>query len=58
MFVQRWEGRVFKRLKYTHFTYILPEWLKDAEIDKHISVHCFQLTFATLCVILSLVINF
>ncbi|MCF0062573.1 site-specific integrase [Dyadobacter chenwenxiniae] len=49
---QKGEGRVFKRLKYTQVNYILPEWLKDAEIDKHISFHCFQHTFATLQLLL------
>lgn len=49
---QKGEGRVFKRLKYTQVNYILPEWLRDAGISKHISFHCFRHTFATLQLLL------
>lgn len=39
---------VFKGLKKWTVDRVLPKWLKDAGIEKHITFHCFRHTFATL----------
>lgn len=39
---------VFKGLKKWLISRVLPKWLKDAKIEKHITFHCFRHTFATL----------
>lgn len=41
-------GIIFKDLKYSDVTRILPVWIKEAAIMKHITFHCFRHTFATL----------
>ena len=41
-------GVIFDGLKYSQITAVLPVWLKDAGITKHITFHCFRHTFATL----------
>ena len=43
-------GLVFKGFKKTMLQHILPQWLKAAGINKHITFHCFRHTFATLLV--------
>jgi integrase len=43
-------GLVFKGLKKSMLQNILPEWLNDAGINKHITFHSFRHTFATLLV--------
>ena len=43
-------GLVFKSLSKSHINRVLPEWMKDAGINKHITFHCFRHTFATLLV--------
>jgi len=43
-------GLVFKGLKRTMLQSVLPKWLEEAGIKKHITFHCFRHTFATLLV--------
>ena len=43
-------GLVFKGFKKSMLQNILPKWLQDAGITKHITFHCFRHTFATLLV--------
>lgn len=45
-------GLVFSELKYHQVTKVLPEWLREAGIEKHITFHCFRHTFATLQLLL------
>ena len=40
--------RVFKGLKRWDVDRVLPVWIEDAGIKKHITFHCFRHTFATL----------
>lgn len=40
--------RVFYNLKKWDFDRLLPIWIKDASIEKHITFHCFRHTYATL----------
>jgi integrase len=40
--------RVFYNLKKWDVDRLLPIWIKDASIDKHITFHCFRHTYATL----------
>ncbi|WP_118975801.1 site-specific integrase [Taibaiella koreensis] len=49
---ERQEGLVFKGLKYHRVNKILPIWLREAGIGKHITFHCFRHTFATLQLLL------
>lgn len=42
------EGIVFKDLRYYDIDRILPQWIRDAGIKRHITFHCFRHTFATL----------
>ena len=49
---EKGDGKVFKGLKYHNVDNILPDWLKTAGIDKHITFHCFRHTFATLQLVL------
>jgi integrase len=46
---QRMEhGRIFLNLKKWDFDRLIPIWIKDAAIEKHITFHCFRHTYATL----------
>jgi len=49
---EKGNGRIFKGLKYHLVNTVLPDWLKEAGIDKHITFHCFRHTFATLQLVL------
>jgi integrase len=40
--------RVFYDLKKWDFDRLIPLWIKDAAIEKHITFHCFRHTYATL----------
>lgn len=41
--------KIFKGLKYsTQTNKVLQQWMKDANIDKHITFHCFRHTYAIL----------
>ena len=42
------EGKVFVGLKYHNVDTILPEWIKEAGLNKHVTFHWFRHTFATL----------
>lgn len=42
------EGVVFKGLRYYDVDRILPMWIREAGIFRHITFHCFRHTFATL----------
>lgn len=44
----RSKGTIFNGLKYSLVTTVLPRWLKETGITKHITFHCFRHTFATL----------
>ena len=41
-------GQVFKGMSKCLPALYLKEWIRDAQIDKHITFHCFRHTFATL----------
>lgn len=41
-------GKVFLNLKKWDFDRLIPIWIKDAAIEKHITFHCFRHTYATL----------
>ncbi|EIA07258.1 tyrosine-type recombinase/integrase [Flavobacterium frigoris] len=46
---QRMEhGKIFLNLKKWDFDRLIPIWIKDAAIEKHITFHCFRHTYATL----------
>ncbi|MEZ7505474.1 tyrosine-type recombinase/integrase [Flavobacterium sp. Arc2] len=46
---QRMEhGKIFLNLKKWDFDRLIPVWIKDAAIEKHITFHCFRHTYATL----------
>lgn len=46
---QRMEhGKIFLNLKKWGFDRLIPIWIKDAAIEKHITFHCFRHTYATL----------
>jgi integrase len=45
--IDQWE-RVFYDLKKWDVDRLLPIWIKDASIEKHITFHCFRHTYATL----------
>ena len=49
---EKGNGKVFKGLKYYLIDTVLPDWIKEADIDKHITFHCFRHTFATLQLVL------
>lgn len=40
--------RIFPNLKKWDFDRMIPIWVKDAGIEKHITFHCFRHTYATL----------
>lgn len=42
------EGKVFKGLKRSMIQVPLRRWIIDAQIEKHITFHCFRHTYATL----------
>lgn len=42
------KGKIFLNLKKWDFDRLLPIWVKDAAIKKHITFHCFRHTYATL----------
>ncbi|UUW08441.1 site-specific integrase [Flavobacterium plurextorum] len=42
------KGKIFLNLKKWDFDRLLPIWVKDAGIEKHITFHCFRHTYATL----------
>lgn len=42
------DERVFKNLKKWEVDRVLPIWIADAGINKHITFHCFRHTYATL----------
>jgi integrase len=42
------QGKIFLNLKKWDFDRIIPIWVKDASIEKHITFHCFRHTYATL----------
>lgn len=44
---ERYE-RIFQDLKKWDVDRVLPIWIRDAGIDKHITFHCFRHTYATL----------
>lgn len=41
-------GKVFLNLKKWDFDRLIPIWVRDASIEKHITFHCFRHTYATL----------
>ena len=41
-------GKIFLNLKKWDFDRLIPIWIKDAAIEKHITFHCFRHTYATL----------
>lgn len=41
-------GLVFKGLERKMLYTVMPDWIKDAGIEKHITFHCFRHTYATL----------
>ena len=41
-------GKIFLNLKKWDFDRMIPIWIKDAAIEKHITFHCFRHTYATL----------
>lgn len=41
-------GKIFLNLKKWDFDRLIPIWVKDAAIEKHITFHCFRHTYATL----------
>ena len=46
---QRMEhGKVFLNLKKWNFDRLIPIWIEDAAIEKHITFQCFRHTYATL----------
>jgi len=45
---ERKTGKVFPGFKKTLTTKPLRDWIKAANIDKHITFHCFRHTYATL----------
>jgi integrase len=45
---QKSEGKIFPNLKYSQITRPLDKWIKETEINKHITFHNFRHTFATL----------
>ena len=45
---ERKTGKVFKGLQRSMINHPLKKWIKQAEITKHITFHCFRHTFATL----------
>ena len=42
------KGKIFLNLKKWDFDRLIPIWVKDAAIEKHITFHCFRHTYATL----------
>ncbi len=42
------QGKIFHDLKKWDVDRLLPIWIRDANIDKHITFHCFRHTYATL----------
>lgn len=42
------KGIIFPNLKKWDFDRLIPIWVKDASIEKHITFHCFRHTYATL----------
>lgn len=42
------KGKIFLNLKKWDFDRLLPIWVKEAGIEKHITFHCFRHTYATL----------
>lgn len=42
------QGKIFHDLKKWDVDRLLPIWIRDAGIDKHITFHCFRHTYATL----------
>lgn len=42
------QGKIFPNLKKWDFDRLIPIWTKDADIEKHITFHCFRHTYATL----------
>jgi integrase len=42
------KGKIFSNLKKWDFDRLIPIWVKDAGIEKHITFHCFRHTYATL----------
>lgn len=42
------QGKIFLDLKKWDFDRLIPIWVKDAGIEKHITFHCFRHTYATL----------
>lgn len=42
------KGKIFSNLKKWDFDRLIPIWVKDADIEKHITFHCFRHTYATL----------
>lgn len=41
-------GKIFPNLKKWDFDRLIPIWIRDASIEKHITFHCFRHTYATL----------
>ncbi|KQO28416.1 integrase [Flavobacterium sp. Leaf82] len=42
------QGKIFSNLKKWDFDRLIPIWIKEASIEKHITFHCFRHTYATL----------
>ncbi len=41
-------GKIFSDLKKWDFDRLIPIWIEEASIEKHITFHCFRHTYATL----------